>query len=1527
MASKHKSAQWFLKQGFFEGIKSFKEFEARTGKLADTVEMGDALEILVEALLHLDKVLNAKDVWVVGSIPSNIRKALNLPNDSKGIDGVYEDQAGNYIPYQVKYRTDKDTLPFGEISAFLGITEKSLQDRVIFTNCRKLSADVANRTGVRSFRADKFHELTEADFKGIYAWLTDKKVEPFKRWDPLPHQKEAIEKITAGLKEADRTTAVMACGTGKTLVALWAAEAQDPKTVLVLVPSLALLSQTLPDWCKQTSWGKRFRYLCVCSDASVDRPAKDADEYALNQTDLEFTVTTDAKEVKKFLGLNKDGVNVIFSTYQSAEVVAEGLKGQTVDLGIFDEAHKTTGDKEGLFSFGLSDKNIRIKKRLFLTATPRHYKLSKRDKDGDFQVISMSDETVYGKVSYRLPFSAAVAAGIIVPYKVIISVSLNKEVDAELLRRGSTRVRRDEIQAKWVANQIALKRAIEKTGASKIITFHSRVNLAEEFAGDSARGFQEHVKGFDVFHVNGGQNAADRKALLEGFKAAPKGLITNARCLTEGVDVPAVDMVAFVDPRKSKIDIAQAAGRAMRQSKATNKKLGYIVVPLFIEQKKGETEAQAFTRAGFDEVAEVLGAMLESDDDLVDTIEKMQEARGRGEVFNPKQLHDKVEVIGPAIGLDALTRSIDVEILDSLGLSWDRWFGLLQKYHNRNGHCRVPQSHIENDQKLGYWTGYVRKRVELLTPDQIRRLNSLGFSWDLLSDQWDEYFSALNEFYTLEGHCRVTARFNFRGLKLGVWVNNQRQNEKSLNPERLKRLNSINFSWNPLADQWEDAFTKLTQFKKREGHCRPARDLVVEGRKIGSWVVEQRKKKEFLTTKQVNRLDSLGFSWDPLTEKWEAAFDALKKFNQENGHCRVPQGEIINSIDLSKWSGRQRSQRSKLRAQQVKRLDSLGFSWDPLTDEWEAAFDALKKFNRENGHCRIPYGAVIDGFNLSSWTMRQRRRKARLLPDQVKRLDSLGFTWDPFSEQWEASFAVLKKYRKLKGHCRIPIDCVFNGLNLGTWANNQRQNKSRLAKDRINLLDSLGFSWDPLAEQWEENYNALLKFQSQSGNCYVVQGTVFEGLNLGSWVNSQRIKRRKGLLTPEKIKKLDRIRFSWEPLADQWQEAFEALKSFKKKNGHCRISKCNEVNLQNLGVWVIVQRSHKAKLSREQIAQLDSIGFSWDPSTDKWEESFEGLKEFRNKEGHCRVARGKVVKGIPLGDWVHRQRRRLHFRQIPRAQIKRLDSIGFSWDPADEHWEESFAELAKFRKREGHCKVPQIMVQNKLHLGNWVSLQRKRKNRLPPEQIRRLDALGFCWDVIAETWEENFAELVKFSKQNGHSRVAAKFEINGLALGMWASRQRKKRSLLTKDQVKRLDSLGFCWDPLADEWEEAFTELSKFRNREGHCKVAAKFSVGTLKLGVWVSMQRQNRKQLAKERIVKLDSIGFCWDPLSVQWDEAFAELAKFRKCEGHCKVSKSHSSNGINLGQWIIRQRGIRDQLTPERIKRLNSLGFIWKP
>ena len=157
----------------------------------------------------------------------------------------------------------------------------------------------------------------------------------------------------------------------------------------------------------------------------------------------------------------------------------------------------------------------------------------------------------------------------------------------------------DKVGVRWVANQIALKRAIEQTDVSKIITFHSRVRTAQAFVEASSRGIARHISGFSVLHVNGEQTASVRDDALDAFRNAGKALIANARCLTEGVDVPAVDMVAFIDPRKSRVDIAQAAGRAMRKAPATNKTVGYVVVPLFLEQAKDQSIEEALERSDF----------------------------------------------------------------------------------------------------------------------------------------------------------------------------------------------------------------------------------------------------------------------------------------------------------------------------------------------------------------------------------------------------------------------------------------------------------------------------------------------------------------------------------------------------------------------------------------------------------------------------------------------------------------------------------------------------------------------------------------------------------------------------------------------------------------------------------------------------------------------------------------------------------------------------------------------------------------
>ena len=217
------------------------------------------------------------------------------------------------------------------------------------------------------------------------------------------------------------------------------------------------------------------------------------------------------------------------------------------------------------------------------------------------------------------------------------------------------------------------------------------------------------------------------------------------------------------------------------------------MVPLFIRQEKGETEAEALARTGFEEVAMVLGAMLENDDDLVDLIRQMQEAKGRGDKFNPKRLHEKIEVIGPAIDLDELRNSIDVEIVDRLGMGWDHWYGLLERFHNREGHCRVVRGHQEGGVKLGGWVTKQRSRKDGLTPDQLERLDALGFSWDVHSEQWEENFAALQKFHEREGHSRVKYVHKEDGENLGKWVNKQRSRKDGLTPDQIERLNSIGF--------------------------------------------------------------------------------------------------------------------------------------------------------------------------------------------------------------------------------------------------------------------------------------------------------------------------------------------------------------------------------------------------------------------------------------------------------------------------------------------------------------------------------------------------------------------------------------------------------------------------------------------------------------------------------------------------------------------------------------------------------------
>jgi predicted helicase len=394
----HIAAGEFVQTGLFSDLSTFDQLEDRIAALAEEWQRGTAFEVFAEAYLVTQRQHDAAKVWPFSAVPIELLQRLSLLVQDYGIDGVFETTLGHYNAYQVKFRSNRPALTWRELSTFIGLADSpNIRSRVLITNCDDLPPVINERQGFFCIRGSDLDRLTAEDFAVIETWLRDATYKPARK-GPKPHQQEALNKLLPALAAQDRVSAIMACGTGKTLVALWAAESLKCSRTLVLVPSLALMRQTVHQWLHETSWPK-LGYICVCSDVTV---ASDLDGMTATQADLDFEVSTNSESVRQFLDTPFDGPKVIFCTYQSAAVVGRAMKaGEQFDIGIFDEAHKTAGRKHRNYAFALEDSNIAIKKRLFMTATPRHYNPRKRNQAGEAELVfSMDNAQVYGQRAY-----------------------------------------------------------------------------------------------------------------------------------------------------------------------------------------------------------------------------------------------------------------------------------------------------------------------------------------------------------------------------------------------------------------------------------------------------------------------------------------------------------------------------------------------------------------------------------------------------------------------------------------------------------------------------------------------------------------------------------------------------------------------------------------------------------------------------------------------------------------------------------------------------------------------------------------------------------------------------------------------------------------------------------------------------------------------------------------------------------------------------------------------------------------------
>ena len=611
-------------------------------------------------------------------------KSMGEPGGDRGIDLVAKISGKDeYAAIQCKFLGAESKVQKNEVDKFIAASPPKRFSQRVFIHTSDIEFPgkiplIFAENDVVTIGPDKIRNL---DIDWDRYRETGEVVRPAKK-EMRDHQKTAVKKVVAGLKSADRGHVVMACGTGKTFVGLRIAEkiAGRGKAVLVLVPSLALMSQCVREWVNDADIP--LYAIAVCSDAHVgkrvSRQSETGDSIAL---DLEFPSTTESKKVA--FGINhaqgspelRDRMIVVFSTYQSIDVISEAQKRKggaapDFDLVICDEAHRTTGatyhDKtESNFVKVHKDDFIRATKRLYMTATPRIYSENIKDIAGNLgvQLASMDDENTYGARLYELGFSSAVKLELLTDYKVIV-LMLNEELvsasqqkkrtgDEGLLLDDGTKIigcykalTKKDVKNLAGDDSRPMKRALAFCNSIKGSKFmaHEFSNTVTRFlASDYGESYRDNALSCEIEHVDGTMNAGVRTRLLDWLKSDAgddtSRILTNARCLGEGVDVPALDAVMFLHPRKSQIDVVQAVGRVMRKSPETDKKLGYVILPVGVPP--GTTPEQILSHSKrFRVVWQILNALRSHDADLDAAINKGDLSQDIQEISN------RIEFVG-----------------------------------------------------------------------------------------------------------------------------------------------------------------------------------------------------------------------------------------------------------------------------------------------------------------------------------------------------------------------------------------------------------------------------------------------------------------------------------------------------------------------------------------------------------------------------------------------------------------------------------------------------------------------------------------------------------------------------------------------------------------------------------------------------------------------------------------------------------------------------------------------------------------
>jgi superfamily II DNA or RNA helicase len=820
-----------------------------------------------------------------------------------------------------------------------------------------------------------------------------------------PYQAEADAAITAALGGGGKAQLVAACGTGKTVIASEvAAGLAGTGVTVVLVPSIALAAQTITGW---YPGGPDGRVLAVCSDYTVGGGG-------VRAADLPVPVTTDPELIAKWLVSAPPGALVV-GTYDSAGRLADGLRraGVTAELTVCDEAHRLAGPAGKVTAAVLKPGLLPDRRRLFMTATPRI--CTGTSADGTLQSVSMDDEAVFGTVAYRYPFRRAIADGWLKDYRIVIATVSSRQV-AELLDGNSELAGHGDVTVRMAAAQAALAMAAAEFGLRRCVAFLPRVAQARRFAGSLPATLAMLPPGrrpagpLSAGYVHGRMTSLQRDLALEALRTPPPGgwsVVANARCLGEGVDVPAIDSVLFGAPKESVTDIVQAVGRALRRHDDAD--TATIIVPALLpdpgDEDSEDSEARLeATGSRYETVLRVVRAMCAHDDDLTSALQAIRARRAADPDGQPPDLPPQITVLAPPGTLQATLDALRIQVLTRTTSSWWDGYGHARDYHAARGDLDVPVAFVTaSGFPLGTWlTAQRAARNRGEVPDErVKLLDEIGMTWDLLEAAWMAAYGELRAFKDQHGHFEVPVTYRTAdGIKLSEWQGTQRDADRTgkLTSKRKALLDEIGFPWNPAEARWMRRYHQLKDALTRHGGpgslplgCPEA--VWLEGQHLACHHGK-------LSGDQVTLLEQAGITMRRPDRPglWAAVYQDMLAFKNEHGHLRVPAGYRGQAgIDVCDWQRDQRVRRKagRMPAEQERLLTEAGFCWDPATEAWHARYHEAAAWKQEHGSLNFPRKHPLE-----TWLRRQQKlhETSRLPADRAALLRELGALTDPPTE-------------------------------------------------------------------------------------------------------------------------------------------------------------------------------------------------------------------------------------------------------------------------------------------------------------------------------------------------------------------------------------------------------------------------------------------------------------------------------------------------------------------------------------------------